>query len=222
MSWRSPRTVVLAPDDLLIPSSGKRSGCSWNGRRRKARRTLPRPRCANMSRRQLVRRVQQRGAPTVYETPRESLGLDSLEGRSFRLEHHVPCAGCFAFIVAERSRLFPPRPEKTPTRKASHRHDGARRNRGAGIHGFLHTVACRRGAFWHMVTRWPPVSQTAIMHRLALPVTRRRPPFESIVFVRDRHNKRLCRRRGATSEEESRPWPPFWRAPRSWSWSCKK
>jgi len=38
--------VVLAQDDLVDPRSGKRSGCSWNGRMaRRQRRTLPRPRC---------------------------------------------------------------------------------------------------------------------------------------------------------------------------------
>jgi len=78
--------------------------------------TLP----ANMSRRQLVRRVKQRWrTERVYEDAKGELGLDHYEGRSFRgWNHHVSMVlVCFAFIVAERSRAFPPRPEKLPRGK---------------------------------------------------------------------------------------------------------
>jgi len=74
--------VVLAQDDLVDPRSGKRSGCSWNGgMARRQRRdftatTLP----ANMSRRQLVRRVKQRWrTERVYEDAKGELGLDHYE-----------------------------------------------------------------------------------------------------------------------------------------------
>jgi hypothetical protein len=161
--------VVLAQDDLVDPSQreavwllmewphGEKAATDFTAT------TLP----ANMSRRQLVRRVKQRWrTERVYEDAKGELGLDHYEGRSFRgWNHHVSMVlVCFAFIVAERSRAFPPSAGKTATRKASHRHDGADGNPpGAALPGFLHHCAPgRRARPGHMVTPMPPVSQTAI------------------------------------------------------------
>jgi len=114
--------VVLAQDDLVDPSQreavwllmewphGEKAATDFTAT------TLP----ANMSRRQLVRRVKQRWrTERVYEDAKGELGLDHYEGRSFRgWNHHVSMVlVCFAFIVAERSRAFPPRPEKLPRGK---------------------------------------------------------------------------------------------------------
>jgi len=129
---------------------------------RRQRRTLPRPTLpANMSRRQLVRRVKQRWrTERVYEDAKGELGLDSLRGPLLpRLE--PPCVHkvlvCFAFIVAERSRLFPPRAGKTATRKASHRHDGADGNRPERHFrdSFITVRPGRRARPGHMVTPMP-------------------------------------------------------------------
>jgi len=62
-------------------------------------------------RKQLVRRIKQRWrTERVYEDMKGELGLDHFEGRSFPgWHHHVSVAlCCFAFIVAERVRRFPP------------------------------------------------------------------------------------------------------------------
>jgi len=125
--------------------------------------TLP----ANMSRRQLVRRVKQRWrTERVYEDAKGELGLDHYEGRSFRgWNHHVSMVlVCFAFIVAERSRAFPPRPEKLPRGKrriVTTVRTATRPERP--LPGFLHHCAPgRRARPGHMVTPMPPVSQTAI------------------------------------------------------------
>jgi len=75
---------------------------------------------ANMSRRQLVRRVKQRGAPNgCTRTPRESLGLDHYEGRSFR-GWNPPCVHGAGLLRVYRRRAlqgFSPSAEKLPTRK---------------------------------------------------------------------------------------------------------
>jgi len=156
--------VVLAQDDLVDPSQREASGCSWNGRMaRRQRRTLPRPRCRRTC----------HGASSFGEsssrwrterctrTPRRAWA-GSLRGPLLpRLE--PPCvhgAGLLRFIVAERSRAFPPRPEKLPTRKASHRHDGADGNPpGAALPDSFITVRLAVGARpGHMVTRCPCVT----------------------------------------------------------------
>jgi SRSO17 transposase len=63
------------------------------------------------SKKQLIRLVMQRWrTERVYEDLKGELGLDHYEGRSFSGWHHhisvVLC--CYAFIIAERVRLFPP------------------------------------------------------------------------------------------------------------------
>jgi SRSO17 transposase len=69
-----------------------------------------------ITRRRLVRIVKQRWrTERVYEDMKGELGLDHFEGRLFRgWHHHVSVAlCCFAFVVAESSRLFPPSARKT-------------------------------------------------------------------------------------------------------------
>jgi SRSO17 transposase len=69
--------------------------------------TLPR----SMSRKQIVRRIKQRWrTERVYEDLKGELGLDHFEGRSYvGWQHHVSCVlACYAFLVAERARFFPP------------------------------------------------------------------------------------------------------------------
>ena len=69
--------------------------------------TLPK----RMSKKRLVRNVKERWrTERAYEDLKGELGLDHFEGRSFRGWHHhvsvVLC--CYAFVVAERVRAFPP------------------------------------------------------------------------------------------------------------------
>jgi len=113
--------VVLAQDDLVDPSQreavwllmewphGEKAATDFTAT------TLP----ANMSRRQLVRKSSSGGAPNgCTRTPRRAWA-GSLRGPLLpRWNHHVSMVlVCFAFIVAERSRAFPPRPEKLPRGK---------------------------------------------------------------------------------------------------------
>ena len=69
--------------------------------------TLP----AKMSKKQIVRILKERWrTERMYEDLKGELGLDHFEGRSFPGWHHhvsvVLC--CYAFVVAERVRAFPP------------------------------------------------------------------------------------------------------------------
>jgi hypothetical protein len=70
--------------------------------------TLPR----RMSKKQIVRVVKERWhTEQAYEELKGELGLDHFEGRSYPgWHHHVSVVmSCYAFVVAERTRLFPPR-----------------------------------------------------------------------------------------------------------------
>lgn len=69
--------------------------------------TLPR----RMSKKQIIRLLKERWrTERMYEDLKGELGLDHFEGRSFPGWHHhvsvVLC--CYAFVVAERARAFPP------------------------------------------------------------------------------------------------------------------
>jgi len=160
--WCSRRTTSL------IPRSGKRSGCSWNGRMARRQRRLYRDHVAGEHVTAPARSESQ--AAVAHRT-----GVRGRQGRAWagslrgpllpRLE--PPCvhgAGLLRVYRRERSRAFPPSAGKTATRKASHRHDGADGNPpGAALPGFLHHCAPgRRARPGHMVTPMPPVSQTAI------------------------------------------------------------
>ena len=74
--------------------------------------TLPK----SMTRKTLVRRIKQRWrTERVYEDLKGELGLDHFEGRTFPgWQHHVSCVlACYAFLVAERARAFPPKAGRT-------------------------------------------------------------------------------------------------------------
>ena len=74
--------------------------------------TLPR----SMSRKDLVRRIKQRWrTERSYEDLKGELGLDHFEGRTYTgWQHHISCTlTCFAFLVAERARVFPPEAGRT-------------------------------------------------------------------------------------------------------------
>ena len=69
--------------------------------------TLPR----SWTRKQLVHLIKQRWrTERVYEDLKGELGLDHFEGRRFAgWHHHVSVAlSCYAFIISERVRRFPP------------------------------------------------------------------------------------------------------------------
>ena len=69
--------------------------------------TLPR----KMSKKEIVRLIKERyRTEQVYEELKGELGLDHFEGRSFPgWHHHISVVLCaYAFLVAERSRGFPP------------------------------------------------------------------------------------------------------------------
>jgi len=64
-----------------------------------------------MSKKQIVRIFKERyRTERVYAEMKGELGLDHFEGRSFRgWHHHVSVAlCCYAFVVGERMRHFPP------------------------------------------------------------------------------------------------------------------
>ena len=64
----------------------------------------------------MVRLVKERyRTENVYQELKGELGLDHFEGRRYRgWHHHVSVAlCCHAFLVAERSRLFPPSARRT-------------------------------------------------------------------------------------------------------------
>jgi len=65
----------------------------------------------HVTRKWLVRQVKQRWrTERAYQDMKGQLGLDHFEGRRFRGWHHHVSAvlSCYAFIVAEHARLFPP------------------------------------------------------------------------------------------------------------------
>lgn len=74
-----------------------------------------------MTRKQIVRTIKERWkTERVYQEMKGELGFDHYEGRSFVGWHHhvsvVLC--CYAFVVAERARAFPPSARRTGTADA--------------------------------------------------------------------------------------------------------
>lgn len=93
--------------------------------------TLPK----NTSTRQLVCLTKERWrTERVYEDLKGELGLDHFEGRRFRgWHHHVSVAlCCYAFIVAEQARSFPPSATRPRAARAQPRETGA------PLRGLLH------------------------------------------------------------------------------------
>ena len=77
--------------------------------------TLP----SRMSKKEIVRLLKERWrTERMYEDLKGELGLDHFEGRSFTgWHHHVSVVlSCYAFVVAERVRAFPPSAQR------AHRH----------------------------------------------------------------------------------------------------
>jgi len=76
-----------------------------------------------MSKKEIVRVLKERWrTERMYEDLKGELGLDHFEGRSFTGWHHhvsvVMC--CYAFVVAERARAFPPSEECTDQNNTIH------------------------------------------------------------------------------------------------------
>jgi SRSO17 transposase len=108
--------------------------------------TLPR----TMSKKEIVRLIKERyRTEQVYEELKGELGLDHFEGRSFPgWHHHVSVVLCvYAFLVAERSRAFPPRPEGRviPVRSVER----------PELH-FPDSIPTVRRTFVRIVVRWLP------------------------------------------------------------------
>jgi hypothetical protein len=94
--------VIEWPDDSHLPTKYNLA-------------TLPR----QWSRKHLVRVIKERWrTERAYEDLEGELGLDHFEGRSYRgWNHHVTVVlACYAFLVAEQARAFPPR-QLRPTRR---------------------------------------------------------------------------------------------------------
>lgn len=71
----------------------------------------------NLSRKEMARQVKERWrTERVYQDFKNQLGLDHFEGRSYGGWHHHVTVGlvCYAFLVAELARCFPPSAEWTP------------------------------------------------------------------------------------------------------------
>lgn len=81
--------------------------------------TLPR----RWSRKRLVRVLKERWrTERAYEDLKGELGLDHFEGRSYRgWNHHVTIVlACYAFLVAEQARAFPPSRPRTDEAPSDH------------------------------------------------------------------------------------------------------
>ena len=66
---------------------------------------------ARMYKKEIVRIIKERWhTEQVYAELKGELGLDHFEGRSFPAWHHhiTVVLSCYAFLVSERSRRFPP------------------------------------------------------------------------------------------------------------------
>lgn len=77
---------------------------------------------STMTKRELVRLVKQQWRiEHSYRTLKGELGLDHFEGRRFKgWHHHMSVAlSCYAFLVAERARLFPPEDRRKNRDKAN-------------------------------------------------------------------------------------------------------
>jgi len=160
--------VVLRRTTSLIPRSGKRSGwlmemAAW----REGSDGLYPDHVAgeHVTGASSFGESSSGGAPNGVRGRQGELGLDHYEGRSFRgWNHHVSMVlVCFAFIVAERSRAFPPSAGKLPresVRIVTTVRTATRPERHFRIPSSLCAWPSR--ASWPHGYPMPPVSQTAI------------------------------------------------------------
>ena len=101
----------------------------------------------------------------VYQDAKGELGLDHYEGRSYRgWNHHVSVVlVCFAFIVAERVRSFPPSAGKAAARPSrKHRYGADSGSPGTALRGLVHNrPASRCSRSGHMAATLPALPSTA-------------------------------------------------------------
>lgn len=108
---------------------------------------------------QLVRLVMQRWRiERAFEDLKGELGLDHYEGRRWPGWHHhvsvVLC--CYAFVVAERARRFP------PSARGPVAHPAQRGQAGAPLPGQLHLCpTCSRETHLHVATEVPELPSSA-------------------------------------------------------------
>lgn len=112
---------------------------------------------SKFSHKRIIRTIKERWrTERIYEDLKGELGLDHFEGRRFGAWHHHLSVAlcCYAFIVAERVRLFPPEagralPDRTLDFTA-----------GAPLPGLLHHDAARdRPAHRHLAAALPALPQ---------------------------------------------------------------
>ena len=92
---------------------------------------------ASVSKREVVRVLKERWhTEQAYAELKAELGLDHFEGRSFPAWHHhiTVVLSCYAFLVAERSRRFPPS-------EAAAESDAHAREAGAALRGLARVDA---------------------------------------------------------------------------------
>jgi SRSO17 transposase len=112
------RRVKLAHDDGSEPSTREPVWLvvEWPEGERKPTKFFVTTLRRRMSKKQIVRTIKERWkTERAYQELKGELGLDHYEGRSFVGWHHhvsvVLC--CYAFVVAERARAFPPSARRT-------------------------------------------------------------------------------------------------------------
>jgi SRSO17 transposase len=161
--------VVLAHDDMVEPSQREAVWLlmEWPDEEEGATdftvATLP----ETLSRRELVARVKERWrTERVYEDAKGELGLDHYEGRTYPgWNHHVSIVlFCFAFIVAERCRAFPPSGAKLQSSTDPRSRVGTnRRAPSSPLRRFLHYRPARRGSHPRLVA--PSLSHVSPLRR---------------------------------------------------------
>jgi SRSO17 transposase len=108
------RRVLPVADDGWDPATERERVwlvCEWNDAEAQPNKfyfvTLPK----GWSKKRMIRLIKERWrTERVYEDLKGEVGLDHFEGRRYRgWHHHVSVAlCCYAFVIAERARRFPP------------------------------------------------------------------------------------------------------------------
>jgi SRSO17 transposase len=130
---------------------------------------------ASLSKREIVRVLKERWhTEQAYAELKGELGLDHFEGRSFPAWHHhiTVVLSCYAFLVAERSRRFPPSEEATEGNED-------RGEAGAALRGLPRIDAphprARRHAMARGLSAMPPPSRDRRRRVRAMSVRDRAP-----------------------------------------------